>query len=177
MEKRRIAQYFDSISVVEGEVSVEYVRRIDKTVQKLAILGGTKDDDNVNVQIVQNLSECIRRGEGNPLSSPGLTRASIEETIRNAYMYHKQNVGNGKGQTKADDPINNDLYAGGAQPAGEGGSEMGRDPKGKLRNERKIQQQQKEQSQQQQQQQNQQQRSSSCSNHSSSGSTRVVVAV
>ena len=56
IEKRRVAQKFDSISMVEGEDPVEYLSRIDKTVQKLAILGGTKDDDAVNVHIVQNLS-------------------------------------------------------------------------------------------------------------------------
>ena len=56
MEKRRVAQEFDPISMVEGEDSVKYLSRIGKTVQKLAMLGGTKDDDDVNVHIVQNLS-------------------------------------------------------------------------------------------------------------------------
>ena len=57
LEKRRVAQEFDSISMVEeGEDPVEYLSRIDKTVQKLAMSGGTKDDDDVNVHIVQNLS-------------------------------------------------------------------------------------------------------------------------
>ena len=56
MEKRRVAQEFDSISMVEGDDPVEYLSRIDKTVQKLAMLRGTKDDDDVNVHIIQNLS-------------------------------------------------------------------------------------------------------------------------
>ena len=45
MEKRRVAQEFDSISMVEGEDPVEYSSRIDKTVQKLTMLGGNKDHE------------------------------------------------------------------------------------------------------------------------------------
>ena len=79
MEKRRVAQEFDSISMAEGEDPVEYLRRIDKTVQKLATLGGTKDDD-VNVHIVQNLSASYEVEKKIRLSSPGLTRSNIEES-------------------------------------------------------------------------------------------------
>ena len=89
MKKRRVAQEFDSISMVEGEDSVEYLSRIDETVQKLAMLGGTKDDDDVNVHIVQNLSASYEVEKKILLSSPGLTRSNIEEVIRNAYMSQK----------------------------------------------------------------------------------------
>ena len=136
--------------MVEGEDPVEYLSRIDKNMKKLAMLGGTKNDDDVNVHIVQNLSASYEVEKKILLSSPGLTRANIEEIVRNAYMSHKQNVGKGKGQTKGDGP--HALYAGGAQPVGAGGNRMGRDPKGKLRNGRNRQKQQKQQSQQQQQQ-------------------------
>ena len=150
MEKRRVAQEFDSISMVDGEDPVEYLSRIDKTVQKLAMLGGTKDDDDVNVHIVQNLSASYEVEKKILLSSPGLTRSNIEEVIRNAYMSQKQNVGRSKGQSKGDDP--HALYAGGAQPAGAGGNGMGRDSKGKQKNRQQKQQQSQQQQQQQQQQ-------------------------
>ena len=151
MEKRRIAQEFDSMSMLEGEDPVEYLSRIDKTVQKLAVLGGTKDDDDVNVHIVQNLSASYEVEKKILLSSPGLTRSNIEEVVRNAYMSLKQNVGRSKGQTKADDP--HALYTGGAQPAGAGGNGMGRDSKGKQKNRQRQQKQHQSQQQQQQQQQ------------------------
>ena len=127
MEKRRVAQGFDSISMVEGKDPVENLSRIDKTVPKLAMLRGTKDDDDVNVHIVQNLSPSYEVEKKILLSSPSLTRSNIEEAVRNSYMLHKQNVGRGKGQSKGDDP--HAFYAGGAQPAGRGGNGMGRDSK------------------------------------------------
>ena len=157
MEKRWVAQEFDSISMVEGEDPVEYLSRIDKTVQKLAMLGGTKDDDDVNVHIVQNMSASYEVVKKILMSSPGLTRSNIEEVVENAYMSQKQNVGRVKSPSKRDDP--HALYAGGAQPTGAGGNGMGRDSKGKPKN-RKIQQKQ-QQSQQQQQQQRQQQQQQS----------------
>ena len=140
--------------MVEGEDPVEYFSRIDKTVQKLAMLGGTKDDDDVNVHIAQNLSASHEVEKKILLSSPGLTRSNIEEVVRNAYMSHKQNVRRGKGQSKGDDP--HALYAVSAQPAGAGGNGMGRGSKGKQKNRQR--QQKQEQSQQQQSQQQQQQR-------------------
>ena len=78
MEKRRVAQEFESISMVEGEDPVEYLSRIDKTVQTLAMLGGTKDHDDVNVHIVQNLSASYEEEKKILLSSPGLTRSNME---------------------------------------------------------------------------------------------------
>ena len=155
MEKRRVAQEFDSISMVEGEDPVEYLSRIDKTVQKVAMLGGTKDDDDVNVYIVQNLSASYAVEKKVLLSNPDLIRSNIEEVVRNAYMSLKQDVGRGKGQSKIDDP--HALYAGGAQPAGAGGNGMGRNSKGKQKNRQKQQQLQQQQQQQQRQQQQQQQ--------------------
>ena len=95
MEKRTVAQEFDSISMVKGEDPLEYLSRIDKAVQELAVLGGTKDDDDVDVHIVQNLSASFDMKK-TPLSSPGLTRASIKGSIKNAYMSRKQNVGKGR---------------------------------------------------------------------------------
>ena len=150
MEKRRVAREFDSNSMTKGEDPVEYLSRIDKTVQKLAMLRGTKDDADANVHIVQNLSAPYEVEKKILLSSPGLTRSNIEEAVRNAFMSHKQNVGRGKGQSKGDDP--HALYAGGAQPAGAGGNGMGRNSKGKQKNRQKQQQSQQQQQQQQQQQ-------------------------
>ena len=109
------------------------------------MLGGTKDNDDVNVHIVQNLSASYEVEKKILLSSPRLTRSNIKEVVRNAYMSHKQNVGRGKGQSKGDD--SHALYAGGAQPAGAGGNGMGRNSKGKQKNRQK--QQQSEQQQQQ----------------------------
>ena len=87
MGKRRVAQKFNSISMVEGEDPVEYLSRIDKKVQKLAMLGGAKDDDDVkNVHIVQNLTASYKTEKKTLLSSPGLTRSNIEEVVRNAYV-------------------------------------------------------------------------------------------
>ena len=87
MGKRRVAQKFNSISMVEGEDPVEYLSRIDKKVQKLAMLGGAKDDDDVkNVHIVQNLTASYKTEKNTLLSSPGLTRSNIEEVVRNAYV-------------------------------------------------------------------------------------------
>ena len=154
MEKRRVAQEFDSISMVGVEDPVEYLSRIDKRVQNLAMLGGTKDDDDVNVHIVPNLSASYEVEKKILLSSPGLTRSKIEEVVRNAYMSHKQNVGWGKGQSKGDGP--HVLYAGGAQPAGAGGNGVGRDSKGKQKNRQRQHKQQQSQQQQQQQQPQQQ---------------------
>lgn len=103
------------------------------------MLRGTKDDDDVNVSIFQTLPACYDVEKKIILSPPGLTRASKEDTIRNAYMPHnKQDVGKGKSQTKAADP--HALYAGGVQPPGAGGGGMGKDPKGKPRNGRNRQQ-------------------------------------
>ena len=141
--------------MVEGEDPVEYLSRIDKTVQKLAMLGETKDDD-VNVHIVQSLSASYEVEKKILLSSPDLTRSNIEEIVRNAYMSHKQNAGKGNGQTKGDNP--HVLYAGGAQPAGAGGNGMGRHSKGKQKSRQKQQKQQQQQPQpphQQQQRQHQ----------------------
>ena len=60
MEKRKVAPEFDSISMAEGEDPVEYLSRIDKTVKKLAMLGGTKDDDDLNVHIVKTCQRLTR---------------------------------------------------------------------------------------------------------------------
>ena len=108
------------------------------------MLRGTKDDDNVNVHTVQNLTTPYEVEKKILLSSPGLTRSNIEEVVRNVYMSHNQNVGKGKGQTKGDDP--HALYAGGAQPVGVGGNRVGRDTKGKQT--KQIKQQKQQQSQQ-----------------------------
>ena len=91
--------------------------------QKLALLGATKDDNDVNVHIVKTLSASHKVEKKMLLSSPGLTRSEIEEVVRNAKMSHKQNVGKGMGQTKGGDP--HALYAGGSQPAGAGGQRGG----------------------------------------------------
>ena len=132
MEKRRVAQEFDSISMVEGEDHVEYLSRVDKRGQKPVMPGGTKDDDDGNVHIIQTLTASYDVEKNILLSSPGLTRSNNEEVVRNAFMSHKQNFGKGKGQTKGDDP--HVLYAGGAQPDGAGGNGMGRDSNGKQKN-------------------------------------------
>ena len=108
------------------------------------MLRGTKDDDNVNVHTVQNLTASHEVEKKTFLSSPGLTRSNIEEVVRNVYMSHKQNVGKSKGQTKGDDP--HGLYAGGAQPVGAGGNGVGRDTNRKQT--KQIKQQKQQQSQQ-----------------------------
>ena len=58
--------------MVEGENPVEYLSCIDKTVQKLAMLGGTNDDNDVNVHLFQNLSASYEVEKKILLSSPGL---------------------------------------------------------------------------------------------------------
>ena len=80
--------------MVEGEDLAQYVRPFGLTVQKLAMLGGAKVDDDVNVHIVQTLTAYYKVEMNVLLSSPGLTRSNIEEVVRIAYMSHKQNVGN-----------------------------------------------------------------------------------
>ena len=166
MEKLRVAQEFDSMSMVEGEDLVEYLSRIDETVQKLAMLGGTKDDDDVNVHIVQNLTASYEVEKKILLSSPGLTRSNIEKVVRNAYMSHKQNVGKGKGQTKGYDP--HALYAAVLNQPVEGATGWGETQKGNIKTDKNS--------------RNSSSRNSSSSSSSSSGSsssrsTNVVVAV
>ena len=82
----QVAQKFALISMVEDEHPVGYLSRIDKTVQKLTVLRGAKDDDDVNVHIVQTLSASYDVKKKTLLSSPDLTRSNIEEIVRNAYM-------------------------------------------------------------------------------------------
>ena len=60
--------------MVRGEDPVEYLSPIDKTVQKLAMLGGTKDDDDVNVHMVQIMSASYEVEIKMLLSSSRLTR-------------------------------------------------------------------------------------------------------
>ena len=56
--------------MAEVEDPVEYMSRIYKTVQKLAMLGGTKDDDGVNVRVVQHPSASCEVEKKLLLSSP-----------------------------------------------------------------------------------------------------------
>ena len=79
--------------MVEGEDLVQYVSRIGLPVQKLAMLGGAKDADDVNVHIVRTLTAYYKVEMNVLLSSPGLTRSNIEGVVISAYMSHKQNVG------------------------------------------------------------------------------------
>ena len=143
MEKRRAAQEFDAIQMVEGEDPVAYFTRIDKAVQRLAMLGCNKDDDEVNVHVVQNLSALYNVENKILLASSTLTRSGIEEMVRNAYISEKSEVEKGRG-SKGVDP--HALYAGGDQPAGAGGG-----GKGKLKYSKSKKQQQLQQQQQQQQ--------------------------
>ena len=100
IEKRRIEQKFDSISMAEGEDPVEYLSHIDQTVLKLAMLAGTSGNDDVSVHTVPKPVGVSSGGEKFLLSIPDLTRSKIEKIVRNAYMSHKQNFGKAKGQTK-----------------------------------------------------------------------------
>ena len=56
MERRRKTVEFDAVKMVEGDDPVECFSRIDQAVQTLTMLGGNKDEDKVNVHIVQSLS-------------------------------------------------------------------------------------------------------------------------
>ncbi|CAN0463606.1 unnamed protein product, partial [Scytosiphon promiscuus] len=56
MERRRKTIEFDAVKMVEGEDPVEYFSRIDRAAQTLTMLGGNKDEEEVNVHLVQNLS-------------------------------------------------------------------------------------------------------------------------
>lgn len=84
----------------------------------MSLIGGTNDNDDMSVHIFPNLSAWYDVDEKVMFSSPGLTCSNIQEIARDAYVSHKKNVGNGKGQTKGDDP--HALYAGGVQPAATG---------------------------------------------------------
>ena len=69
MEKRRVAQDYESTSMVEGEDPVEYLSRTDKTAQRLAMLGRLKDDDDVNVHRPKPVG-VLRRGEEHVFVQP-----------------------------------------------------------------------------------------------------------
>ena len=56
--------------MVAGEDPEKFLSRIDKTVKKPAMQGETKDDDNVNVHVVQNLSASNEVEKKIVLSSP-----------------------------------------------------------------------------------------------------------
>ena len=90
MEKRRAMQKFDTIQMQSVEGPEGYFTRVDKAAQRIVMLGCSNDNDEVNVHIIQNLSALYIIEKKTFLASPALTRAGIEEVVRNAYMSEKQ---------------------------------------------------------------------------------------
>ena len=139
MERRRKTIEFDAVKMVEGEDPVEYFGRIDKAVQTLTMFGGNKDEDEVNVRIVKNLSPLYYVDKKMLLSRPELTRTEIETVVRNTYLSVKVEVGGDGNNGGKEDVDPHALYADGVEPAGAGGGGTG---KGRTRRGRQPQQQQ-----------------------------------
>ena len=124
MEKHQAVQEFDTVQMQEVEDPEGYFTRVDKEAQRLVMIGCSKDNDEVNVHIIQNLSALYSIKKKMFLASSALTRAGIEEMVRNAYMSENSEVGKGKGLANGVDP--HALYDGGTQSAGVAGGGKGR---------------------------------------------------
>lgn len=96
MEKRKATGEFEGVRMKQDEDPAEYFGRMNKALQELTMLGGSKDEDEVNVHIVQNMLPAYFVDKNILLSRTGITRNEVEEELRSAYLTEKMdNIGMG----------------------------------------------------------------------------------
>lgn len=85
MEKRRTTREFEGVRMKQDEDPAKYFTRMNKALQKLTMLDGSKDEDEVNVHMMQNMSPAYL----------------VEEILRSAYLTEKMgNIGMGRKEEK-----------------------------------------------------------------------------
>ncbi|CAN0566779.1 unnamed protein product, partial [Laminaria digitata] len=69
--RRRLKLEFETIRMVKDEDPLDFLGGVDKTADKLVVLGDGKSEEEVNHHVVQNLSSLFAIQKKSILSRPG----------------------------------------------------------------------------------------------------------